>query len=130
MAKELTKPQIPQVLDDTLAAGAAAATAARASQHDDAELAIQAVSAPPPPQRPPARITHNQDGTTCRPPAGTKIATLGVVVIGNWIGSHEGKPVRVCHGTPVLDLPRALVEKIRATRGQRVGPYPPAPPSA
>lgn len=77
--------------------------------------------APPPPRD--ALVITNADGTLCRPPIGVALHTLGPVVIGNWFGHVDGKPVTVEHGTPIRGLPQGIVKKIRDTPEQRVGPF-------
>jgi hypothetical protein len=75
-----------------------------------------------------AVVTLRQDGAVCRPPVGKHTSLLGDVVIGNWVGTVEGKPVDVFHGTPLRGLPPPLVRAIMRTRGQKVGPFPPPAP--
>jgi len=81
--------------------------------------------APPEPVPPPTApvVIQNADGMLCRPPPGVGLHTLGHVVIGNWFGHVDGKPVTVEHGTPVRGLPPAVAKKIRETPEQRVGPF-------
>jgi hypothetical protein len=82
---------------------------------------LEPPAAPPPPTQ--AVVITTVDGTLCRPPVGVGLHTLGHVVIGNWFGHVDGKPVTVEHGTPVRGLPQAVAKKIRETPEQRVGPY-------
>lgn len=72
-----------------------------------------------------AVVQVRQDGAVCRPPVGKHTSLLGSVVIGNWVGNVDGKPVDVLHGTPLHGLPPAIVRALRNTRGQKIGPYPP-----
>lgn len=83
-----------------------------------------ALPAEPAPQRD-ALVITNASSIVCRPPAGVAISTLGPVVIGHWRGTLDGKAVEVAHGTPVRGLPPAILKKIQATPGQRVGPFDP-----
>lgn len=104
------------------AAGAAAAAAVDKSRDDDDEPAPREEAMNQPLE---AHVKETGDEVICRPPPGIHTSRLGDVVIGNWIGQHDGKSVRVFHGTPIRGLPRALVEKIRKTPDQRIGVYPP-----
>jgi hypothetical protein len=80
---------------------------------------------PPPPAAPPTApvVITTADGVLCRPPPGVGLHTLGHVVIGNWFGHVDGKPVTVEHGTPIRGLPPAVARKIRETPEQRIGPF-------
>lgn len=119
--------------NESVAAAAAAAAAPAASSFTPSP----SIAPPPPgealiaraPERPRAVVVGNDERVICRPPPGVHSSQLGDVVIGNWVGRHDGKQVRVTHCTPVHGLPSELIAKIAATEGQRIGPFPP-PPSA
>lgn len=100
---------------------------ANPSKQDDPPESPQ--TEPPAPPKPQALVVTNADGTLCRPPVGVAISTLGPVVIGNWFGHIDGKPVTVEHGTPLRGLPAEVVKRVRATPDQRVGLYDPRKPA-
>ncbi len=76
-----------------------------------------------------AVVQMRQDGAVCRPPVGKHTSLLGDVVIGNWVGHVDDKPVDVLHGTPIRGLPREIVRALMRTRGQKIGPFPPPAPT-
>jgi hypothetical protein len=79
----------------------------------------------------PGALITDATGIFVARPDPTKPLGETVVCIGNWYGSYDGKPAHVKHGTPLSELPSALVDAITNTRGQRVGPLPPKePPNA
>lgn len=153
----MTKPKpIPPPLDegeqaalggaslDTPHAESGRATPEDAQRADatDRAAAAAAASAAAPPAPPPAPakapagkgpralISSSSGQFVARPnPTEPPDPTVDVVIC-NWYGQHEGKPAHIKHGTPIGDLPPALQDAIRATRGQQVGPLPPkAPPN-
>lgn len=77
---------------------------------------------------PPGALISETTGDFIARPDPTKPLGTGAVVIGNWYGTYDGKAAHVKHGTPISELPSALVELITNTRRQRVGPLPPKQP--